>query len=161
MDLNLDKFRHLLEEHAVPIWKSENKDWDLRTGGGENYIQEKVLKKAHPFLMKGNLKVDVKKNLMKILGVHVNLLSSFEWSHAKLFIENSDETELKENILNLLYSDQPLKKRIANFLQSTQVIPIGDGNKKAGINATVCSYFLAMSNPKLYPYFKLKTFPSL
>ena len=86
------------------------------------------------------------------MNAHVNLLSRFEFSFAKKFIDINDENMISELFLSLLHNPEvPLDKRLAEFLERAQVKVVDDDDKKAGINGTVCSYFLAMTDPEEYP----------
>lgn len=155
MNIQLDKFKEFLKSEAKPRWDNQYEEWSLRPGGGESYIQDKVLNKAHPFLSEENIKSNVKLNLIKALTLHVNLLSRFEYSFARKFIEINEEDTIIEKLLFLLYhSETPLKQRLVDVLKWAKVQELADKGKKAGINATVFSYFLAMTDPKEYPYCK-------
>ena len=155
MNLNLNEFRKFIESIVKPRWDNQDEEWHFRPGGGESYIQDKVLNKASSHLTEESLQSDIKLNLIKALKSHYNLLSPFESSFAKKFIEVNDEGILKEKLLFLLYNTEtPLKQRLMNLLEWAKVQELSEGGKKSGINATVCSYFLAMTDPKEYPYCK-------
>ncbi len=155
MELNLDKFRVFVENHIRPHWEAHDETWPFRPGGGELYIQEKVLNKAAPFLTLDSIKTNAKVNLISAIQSHLNLLSQFEGSFAKYFIEIGDEDEIRDKFLFLLHETEvSLEQRIGSILEWAKVHALPDEGKKAGINPTVCSYFLAMAHPKQYPYCK-------
>jgi len=76
MDLHLDRFRTFLDEWAKPRWeKFLADDWaNLRPGGGEIYLQDKVLNKAKKFLDHKLFMASPRFNLLKALSSHGNLL---------------------------------------------------------------------------------------
>lgn len=155
MNPQLDEFRQFIETEIKPRWETPDEKWSLRPGGGEFYIQEQVLKKAHPYLSKESLKANVKESLIKAMNAHVNLLSQFEFSFAKKYIEINDEIVILDMFLSLLHSpENPLGNRLAEFLEKAKQKKLDYDGKQAGINGTVCSYFLAMTNPKKYPFCK-------
>ena len=155
MNLNIEKFNVFIETEAKPRWENQDEEWSLRPGGGETYIQDTVLKKAAPFLTKENLESDIRQNLIKALTSHVNLLNRFEYSFARKFIEISDEATLREKFHFLLYNDvTPLKERLSDVLSWAKVEETDEKGKKAGIGATVFSYILAMTDPKMFPFCK-------
>ncbi len=155
MSLKLDAFKDFIEKHLRQRWDSQDERWSVRPGGGERYIQDKVLKKAAPCLTIESLKVNARENLLRALQGHVNLLSQFEGSFARVFIQRASQSMLQEKFMALLYDTaKPLDQRIAEFLDWAKIGKLPEEGKKLGINATVCSYFLAMSRPREYPYCK-------
>ena len=154
MDLNFDKLRKFLEQYAKPRWENQPEKWSLRPGGGEAYFHDKILPKAAPFLTEKKLQDDIKNSLVAVLNAHVNLLSMFEFSATKEFIISADDNQLRSHFLKLLFGDEGLKERLDSFLTWTKVKRVTGENKKIGINATSCSYFLALSNPYEYPFCK-------
>ncbi len=155
MDLKIEAFRRFIESEAKPRWENKDEAWSLRPGGGETYVQDNVLKKAGPYLTQENIQSDIRQNLIKALSSHVNLLNRFEYSFARKFIEIKDETSLRRKFSTLLYDNQtPLKERLSDVLSWAKVEETDEKGKKSGINATVFSYLLAMTDPKEYPYCK-------
>jgi len=87
MNINYDKLRKVIQAYAKPWWNGEvETKWPWRKGGGEIHVQEKVLKKAAPFLTEEALRRDPKESLMNALKAHFNLLSQFEFMFAKTFM---------------------------------------------------------------------------
>lgn len=154
MEINLERFRTIAEELFIPRWEDTDEKWPFRPGGGEAYVQEKVLDKAAPSFTKEVLENDVQQCLLNGLKAHYNLLSQFEFSHAKKFVEEMPVNELRNQILTLFYGSTNLLDRISNFLDWAEVKPIQGEDKKQGINGTACSYFLALAKPKEYSYCK-------
>lgn len=155
MKLKLEKFKEFIEFEAKPRWENQGEEWTLRPGGGEMYIQSDVLKKAGPHLTPENIQSDIRDSLINALNSHVNLLNRFEYSFARKFIETIDENMLREKFSFLLYDDQiPLRERLTDTLAWAKVTETAEKGKKAGINATVFSYILAMTNPKEFPFCK-------
>ena len=154
MDIDFADFREFLEKYAKPRWENIEEEWPLRPGGGEVYIQEKVYRRAAPFLSEESLSKDIKSSLVKAMNAHFNLLSAFEFSFAKDFINRSDKEKLGNNLIELLYGKDNLGDRLSKFLEWSKVEKKPDTGKREGINATVCSYFLSMSDPQKYAYCK-------
>ncbi len=154
MNIDYEKLKGLIEKYAKPRWEEDIDDWTLRAGGGERYIQNQVLKNASQHLTKETLSTDIKDSLIQALTSHHNLLSKFEWSYAKTFVERGSEDDVKDKIMALLFGTNNLENRIREFLDWAKVEDIPGERFKTGINATVCSYLLSMSNPKIYPYCK-------
>jgi hypothetical protein len=102
LSINFDKLKNLLDEYAKPHWEDKSKKWGLRYGGGEEYIQEKVLKKAAPLISKESLLVNSKNNIINCLQKHQNLLSVYEGMQAKDFFNSAPEKELKEKLANFV-----------------------------------------------------------
>jgi len=51
LGIKFDKLREVIEKCVRVHWGSAEGDWQMRPGGGETYLQEKVLKKASPYLV--------------------------------------------------------------------------------------------------------------
>lgn len=161
MNINYDKFRKVIEVYAQSWWEGKiDTKWPWRKGGGEIYVQERVLEKASPLLTEEALRKDPKENLLNALKCHFNLLSQFEFMHAKTFIEQIPAEELRDHVLALLYGHEELKIRLSRFLEWAKLEPIPEKNQKKGINPIVASYLLSMSNPKKYPFCKPKAYDS-
>ena len=110
--------------------------------------------KTNPLLKKDNLEKSAKASLLTALRFNNSLLAVFEGSFARYFIKNSNEEELRIQFTDLLHGTNALKERLQAFLKWAELKPVPDSNKKSGINATVCSYFLAMSDPLNYSFCK-------
>jgi len=154
MELKLDRFRQLIDKYLKPKWGDSSDEWVIRQGGGEEYIQERVLKRANPLSTIEHLDKDPNGSLKKVLSYHFNLLSQFEYSHAIYFIMHTDPDLLRTKIIDLLYSDKSLQKRLESSLEWSKPKPVPESSKKSGINGTVCSYLLSISDPAVYPYCK-------
>jgi hypothetical protein len=154
MEIDFKKLRKCIELYAIPRWEKLDEKWPFRVGGGELYIQELVLKKAALHLTKKSLLKSSKSSLLKALSHHRNLLSRFEGMHAKTFLEQSNEEDLQDHAISLLFDNDALETRIKRFLEWAKIKPVPGEKKKTGINATVCSYFLCMANPRRYTYCK-------
>jgi MoxR-like ATPase len=153
--IDFDKLQKVIESYAKPKWEAvESEEWPWRNGGGEVYLQEDILKKASPHLTEEALREEAKESLYIALKADVNLLSQYEWMYAKTFIQEVPEEELRDHISALLYSPEELGIRLRRFLDWAKVVPIPERNAKKGINATVTSFFLAMSNPRRYAFCK-------
>ncbi len=153
--IKFDKLQKVIESYARPKWEAvESEEWPWRNGGGEVYLQEDILKKASPHLTEEALREEAKESLFIALKADVNLLSQYEWMYAKTFIQEVPEEELRDHILALLYGPEELGTRLRRFLDWGKVVPIPEKNMKKGINATVASFLLAMSNPRRYPFCK-------
>src|SRR5208283_2759060 len=153
--LDFEKLQKVIECYAVPKWEAgETEQWRWRKGGGEIYLQEDILNKASSHLAEKALDGETKESLINALKADRNLLSQYESMYAKTFIQEIPEEELRNYILALLYGPEEFEIRLKRFLDWAKVIPIPEKNIKKGINATVASYFLAMSNPRKYPFCK-------
>ncbi len=159
--IDFDKLQKVIESHARPRWEAgESDEWPWRNGGGEIYLQEDILNKASSHLAEKALAGETKESLMSALKADRNLLSQYEWMYAKTFIQEIPEGELRNYILALLYGSEELGIRLRRFLDWAKVMLIPEKNIKKGINATVASYFLAMSNPRTYPFCKPAAYSS-
>jgi hypothetical protein len=99
-----------------------------------------------------------KKNLIDALQKHKNLLSVFEGMKAKDFLNDSDEEELKNNFVDLLYGKKALVDRIYGFLEWAKQKEVN--GRKISINPVVTSYYLAVSNPVEYAFCKPNVYNS-
>lgn len=159
--IDFDKLQKVIEYYARPRWEAgESDEWPWRDGGGEVYLQEDILRNASAHLSEDALVADTKESLISALKADRNLLSQYEWMYAKTFIQEIPDEELRNYILALLYGSEELGIRMRRFLDWAQVMPIPEKNIKKGINATVASYFLAMSNPREYPFCKPAAYSS-
>lgn len=155
MNINYDKLRKIIQVYAMPWWNGEvETKWPWRKGGGEIHVQEKVLKKAAPYLTEEPLRRDPKESLTSALKAHFNLLSQFEFMFAKTFIDQVPSEEVRDHVLALLYGPEELGARLKRFLQWAKLEPIPDKKIKKGMSATVASYLLSMSSPRQYPFCK-------
>ena len=83
MKIDNRKLREMIESYAVPLWDNSNnkdKEWVLRKGGGETYVQEKVLKKAGPYITEENLRKNAKEAVINALKSHQNSATSSKLS---------------------------------------------------------------------------------
>lgn len=154
MNINFTKFETIVDDYFKKRWENPEEKWPLRKAGGEIYIQEQVLAKASSFLKETLLAKNTKQNLLNALKNSQNLLSQFETMQAKLFIEAKEEKELQDHFFPLLFGKNELAERVKTFLAWSKITIIPGVNKKMGVNATVCSYFLSMSDPMQFPYCK-------
>ena len=76
--IDFDKLKRLLDEYVKPRWEGEIGNYPLRYGGGEPYVQDTVLKKAAPFILKEELIKESRQNLINCLQKHKNLLAVYE-----------------------------------------------------------------------------------
>jgi AAA domain (dynein-related subfamily)/EVE domain len=159
--IQFEKLRSIFDLHLKPLWEGEktDKDWIMRYGGGETYIQEKVLKVASPYITKESIEIDIKNNLINCLQKHKNLLSVYEGMQAKDFINHKPEAELKIHFTDLIYGSQVMERRLNDFYKwSKPTLIEPDGNKKVGINPTVISYFLSIADPRNKAYCKPRAY---
>jgi hypothetical protein len=77
---------------------------------------------------------------------------------AKIFVQNINENDFKENIQRFLYGSENIETRLRNLLTWAKVVQIPGENKKKGFSPQVASYLLAMFNPNDYPYCKPKAY---
>jgi hypothetical protein len=78
MEIDLRKLAAFLDQYAKPRWENRDEEWPFRPGGGESFIQDKVLAKGAPFLAENAIKLSAKESITNCLKCHVNLLSQFE-----------------------------------------------------------------------------------
>jgi 5-methylcytosine-specific restriction protein B len=161
MNINYDKLRKVIQAYAKPWWNGEvETKWPWRKGGGEIHVQEKVLKKAAPFLTEEALRRDPNESLTNALKAHFNLLSQFEFMFAKTFIDQVPSEESRDHVLALLYGPEELGARLKRFLQWAKLEPVPDKKMKKGFTPIVASYLLSMSNSRKYPFCKPKAYDS-
>jgi hypothetical protein len=155
MKIDYKKLRHLIRVHILPQWEKGNGEWDMRRGGGEKYIQEKVLSVAAAQLKDATLRQNTKEAVLNAIMVPSNnLLSQFEKMQSKLFIQHIEEGELRANVLSLLFGAEDVESRLRKFIEWAKVGPIPGENKKSGFSPQVASYLLAMSDPLKYAFCK-------
>lgn len=158
MDIDFKKLSLFLDKYANPKWRTPDEEWALRPGGGEIYIQEKVLAKGSPFLARDHLENSPSESILNALKVNMNLLSQYESMFANVFIRETSEDELRKWVLDLVHGTDEVGARLKRFLDWAKVEPIPGQKKKKGINATVASYLLALSKPRDYAYCKPETY---
>ena len=108
MDIDFKKLERMIEVHAKPTWQSQEGEWPFRQGGGEIYIQEKVLKNANLYLKQEELKRDPKSAVWNAINApENNLLSQYDKMYSRVFIQMVNEDELGRNMLVLLYENMP------------------------------------------------------
>lgn len=154
MSIDLKVLQNAMETVVKPLWENPTTDWDMRKGGGETYIQEKVLKKAQPYLSEERLQEHPQESVLNALKAHDNLLSSYDFMQAIEFVKQVPETELRDHMVSLLYGPEDLRVRVRRFLEWAKVQPIPETKKKKGIKDVVCSYLLCISNPREYAFCK-------
>lgn len=154
MTIDFVKVRAFLEQHAKPKWEYPDPEWLFRSGGGEAYIQEKVLANGSVFLTQEAIRLSPVDGLLNALRCHVNLLSQYDLMFAKVFILQADQDDLGKRMVDLLHGDAELTERLRKFLDWARVEPVPGEKKKKGINPTVTSYLLALSDPQRYAYCK-------
>ena len=148
-DLNIDqnKLREAVDKFIAPHWGVADDDWALRQGGGESYIQEKILSRAQPLLVRDLLEANTKESLVGAFKADINLLSQYERMYALKFLENTPEEDLKEQFVALLFGDEEIMARFTNFLEWSKTETLPQKDIKAGVNGTACSYLLGLSDP--------------
>jgi hypothetical protein len=160
LGIKFDKLREVIEKCVRGHWGSTEGDWQMRPGGGETYLQEKVLKKASPYLTEKSLRTNAKESVLSALKAHVNLLSQYELMFANIFVENAPEAKLREHFVSLFGGPEQLPIRLKRFLGWAKIEPVPDKKMKKGINGTVCSYLLTIFNPAEYAFCKPVTYSS-
>ncbi len=160
-DLNIDlmKLKELVDKYIAPHWGVDD-DWDLRQGGGETYIQENILRRAQPLLVRDFLEANTKESLVGALKADVNLLSQYERMYALALLDNTPEEDLKEQFVSLIFGDEDLMTRVTNFLEWAKTEPLPEKDTKAGFNGTVGSYILALHDPEKAAFCKPTVYES-
>ena len=158
MNVDFDALRAAIDENVRKAWTQPDREWSLRPGGGEVYLQERVLAKAQPFITADALGSTPKECIQRVLNLRLNLFGAYEGSWASELIKRSDEAELRHRLLDLLYGQDDLHDRLERFLAWSDLRDLTDEGKKVGINATVASYLLAVSNPREYAFCKPRTY---
>lgn len=164
IEIDTEKLKKFLERNIQPLWEDTSGKWLFRQGGGEAYVHNKILVKAHPLMEKKAIEADPKGCTEGALKVHVNLLSQFELASALDFIKYIPEKELLDNLFLLFDESINLSERLHKFLRWSEVRSFPAQEKKAGINPIVCSYLLCMHDPSQYAFCKpmaYKTFANL
>ena len=155
MEIDIAKPKQIIGSHAMPKWANRDEEWSLRPGGGEAYVQDDVLRNAAPHLTEDELRRDAKQAVLDAINArNNNLLSPFDKMFAKIFIDEVSNDELTSHMLSLLFGTETLEFRLRRFLEWAKVKPIRGEKRKKGFSPMVASYFLAMSNPREYPYCK-------
>ena len=148
-------FKKAIEKYAKVAWEGKNKpDWPWRMGGGEIYVQKKVLERAAPHLTEDAMKKGAKENILQAIKYHYNLLSAFEFMYAITFIKNATEDELRDKTLAFLFGGNKIAERLKAYLDWAKLTPIPGQNTKLGIQPIVGSYLLTISSPKEYAFCK-------
>ena len=161
MKVDYDKLKSMVELYAKPAWDGQLNDWIMRKGGGETYIQEKILQHAI-----AQLKEDVLRSTPRdatfsaVMAPENNLLSQFEKMQSRVFIKQVPEDELRGNMVALLYGPEQLHLRLTRFVDWAKVRPVPGENKKSGFSPQVASYFLAMAMPRKYAFCKPSAYNS-
>jgi hypothetical protein len=154
MELDFRKFKRFIETYANPRWEQQDEKWPLRPGGGEAYIQNKVINKAAPCLSKEALQSNPLENVSNALRCHHNLLNRYDLMYAKVFLDQVNENDLKTHVIDLIHGAEDWEIRLKKFHDWSKVAPVPGEKIKTGFSARVTSYLLSMHNPRLYPFCK-------
>ncbi len=119
----------------------------------EGYHHATIIPKAQPHLTEQAIQEDVKTHLQAAFDSDVNLLSHHDKMPVRKFISEADPELLKQHLLDLLYGENSLEKRIHDFFDWSKV-QRGTFHTSSGINPICISYLLAISNPKEYAFCK-------
>ncbi len=111
MKVDFKKLKEFIETYAKPRWIQKEKEWYLRDGGGESYLQD-ILKKAAPFVKEETVSRDAKTAVLNMLKQHYNLLSAYDVMYAVTFINQVDEEPFKSHVKELLYGPDPVDTRL-------------------------------------------------
>lgn len=158
MKIDFDKLSLSLDKYANPKWGTPDEEWALRPGGGEIYIQEKVLAKGSPFLARELIEKSPSESILNALKCNMNLLSQYESMFANVFVRETSEDDLRKWFLDLIHGTDELGARLKRFLDWAKLESIPGQKRKKGINATVASYLLALWKPREYAYCKPETY---
>ena len=154
MELDFSKFNEFIESYAKPRWEDQNEEWPLRIGGGEVYIQDKVLKKAASFLTEEALQSNPLENVSNALKSHHNLLNQYDLMYAKVFLDQVNENDLRKHLIAFIHGTEDWEIRLKKFYDWSKVTTVPGEKIKTGFSARVTSYLLSMHNPRLYPFCK-------
>ncbi len=77
MKIDQKKLGEFIKNFIRPLWEEQDPDNLYRDGGGEAYLHDKVLAKAHPLMNIESITKDPKGSLHGALKAHDNLLSQF------------------------------------------------------------------------------------
>lgn len=119
----------------------------------EGFHHKELIPAVSPRLTKEALKKDPRGNLTFALKNHRDLLSKYESLPALEFVKQTEPHELTNHFIELLYGTGELETRVSQFLEWAKSNK-ATGGPKSGINPTVASFLLAMSNPGKYAFCK-------
>lgn len=125
---------------------------DLKDGGKESYPHQGTIPTATPKLTPDALESEPRKSVLSALEAGVNLLSGAEQKiPAQDFFHAVSEDDIREEVSRLLYGSASLPERVRSFLEWGKGFEVEDG-KRAGLDGTVASYLLALSDPEEYAF---------
>lgn len=150
MKIDLSLLDRAVEQNIRPCLIT---DGCLENVKHEGYHHQQLIPKIQAYLSQAALKEDVVKNVSRAIQQSTNLLTSFDVIPAIEFLKSQLPETIHQQVTSLLYGTEPLLKRAEVFHQWAKVAKLEDG-KKRGINLTVVSYLLAMSDPQSYAFCK-------
>lgn len=123
----------------------------------EGYHHQQVIPKARAWLTKDSINANPRGSLEGALKAHKNLLSQFQSMKSAKFLADADPDAIRRNAMDLLHGTDPPLARINRFFEWSKVQVTGPA-EKAGMDPTVISYLLAMSDPTKYAFCKPEVF---
>jgi len=127
---------------------------DLEDNDFEGYHHQKIIPNGTPELTPEALSERPQESVIDALRADVNLLSgNWQKSPAVKFLKRADPSAIQDEVFNLLYSSEELADRVERFIGWGEEREIEDG-KTAGLDGTVASYLLFLSDPQQYAFCK-------
>jgi hypothetical protein len=127
---------------------------DLEDNDFEGYHHQKIIPNGTPKLTPEALAESPRESVIGAFRADVNLLSgNWQKSPAIKFLERADPSAIQDEVSNLLYGPEGLADRVKRFIDWGEEREIEDG-KTAGLDGTVASYLLFLSDPQQYAFCK-------
>ena len=147
-----DVLRRLVEVVVRPLILDQGL---LGEGEPEGYHHHQILPKTTRLLSRESVEADPIGSVIGALKADVNLLSQFETMYAVTLLGHPETgaDEVRERMLDLLYGDDDVAARVNRVLEWGAPREREDG-ANMGLNATVASYLLGMSQPERYAFCK-------
>lgn len=127
---------------------------DLEDNDYEGYQHQKIIPNGTPKLTPEAITESPRESVIDALRADVNLLSgNWQKSPAIKFLDRADPSAIQDEVFNLLYGPDELADRVERFIDWGEDRKIEDG-KTAGLDGTVASYLLFLSDPQQYAFCK-------
>lgn len=151
MPINLSILDLAVEKNIRPCLIQ---DGHLQNPKTEGYHHLKVIPKVRPLLSREALERDARGSLETAVKSSVNLLDKFEVTAATNFLKDADPEAVRDKVIDLLFGTQSVRERLQSFREWANVPENSVDGNKSGINLTVASFLLAMSDPKTHAFCK-------
>lgn len=119
----------------------------------EGFQHQVVIPKAHPLLKQESLRDDPISSVIGAINASIVLLGRFQLIQATDFLKACKPADVRDRTLALLYGEGSIADRGRVYFDWSKPHKT-KGEKTIGVDGTVISYLLAMSDPKRHAFCK-------